>query len=311
MKKIIIIPVLAIIAGLLLYFTVFSSSKNEINVLVFSKTGGFRHESIEPGIAAVKKLSQQLDFRVEATEDASVFNEEKLKDFEVVMFLNTTGDILDAEQQVQLERFIQSGGGFVGVHAAADTEYAWPWYGKLVGGYFDGHPSDPNVRQATLHVVNPNHAATDSLPKTWERADEWYNYKTLNEANQVLIKVDESTYGGGTNGDNHPMSWYKEYDGGRAFYTGLGHTVESYSDPLYLKHLAGGIRYAIGAGTPVDYSKAYSEVMPEENRFTKVVFAQNLNEPLELDFLGDDQLVWVERSGALQTYQLSSDEKKK
>ena len=259
MKKKIIIPALAVVVGLLAGCTAASSNQNEVNVLVFTKTGGFRHESIEPGIAAVKKLSQQLGFQVEATEDATVFNEEKLKDIEVVMFLNTTGDILDAEQQGQLERFVQAGGGFVGVHAAADTEYEWPWYGKLVGGYFNGHPGDPNVREATLHVVNPDHAATDSLPEEWTRPDEWYNYKTLNPANQVLIKIDESTYEGGTNGDNHPMSWYKDYDGGRAFYTGLGHTVESYADPLFLHHLAGGIQYAIGEGTPVDYNQARSE----------------------------------------------------
>ena len=259
MKKNLVFPVFIAAAVLLAGCTASSSNQNEVNVLVFSKTGGFRHESIEPGIAAVKKLGQQHGFRVEATEDATVFNEEKLKDLEVVMFLNTTGDILDADQQKQLERFIQAGGGFVGVHAAADTEYAWPWYGKLVGGYFDGHPNDPNVREATLHIVNPNHAATDSLPDTWKRSDEWYNYKTLNPANQVLIRIDETTYEGGTNGDNHPMAWYKEYDGGRAFYTGLGHTVESYSDPLFLHHLAGGIQYAIGEGNPVDYSQARSE----------------------------------------------------
>ncbi len=285
MKKKILIPGLVIVAGLLLYFTVFSSSKNESKVLVFSKTAGFRHESIEPGIEAIKKLGSQHHFKVEATEDASVFNENYLKDFQVIIFLNTTGDILDPVRQSQVERFIQAGGGFVGIHAAADTEYAWPWYGKLVGAYFDGHPNNPNVREATLHITNPNHLATDSLPETWTRADEWYNYKAINPENNTLINLDESSYGGGTNGDNHPMAWYKEYDGGRAFYTGLGHTNESYNDPLYLNHLLGGIRYAMGTGNPVDYSKAYAEVVPEENRFTKVVFTQNLNEPMELDFL--------------------------
>ncbi len=260
MKKNITLSIFIAVAGLLAGCTASSSNENEADVLVFTKTGGFRHESIEPGIAAVKKLGKQHGFRVEATEDSSAFSEENLKDFEVVMFLNTTGDILGAEQQVQLERFIQAGGGFVGVHAAADTEYDWPWYGKLVGAYFNGHPGDPNVRQAALKVVNRDHAATDSLPATWARPDEWYNYKTINAANQVLIKIDESTYEGGTNGDNHPMSWYKEYEGGRAFYTGLGHTVESYAEPLFLSHLAGGIRYAIGKGAPVDYSQARSEM---------------------------------------------------
>ena len=242
-----------LVAALLVYFTVFSSIKKESNVLVFSKTAGFRHDSIEPGLEAVKKLGKQHGFTIEATEDASIFHEDKLKDFQVIMFLNTTGDILNEEQQRQVERFVQAGGGFVGVHAAADTEYDWPWYGKLVGAYFNGHPGNPNVREATLHVIDADHPATSSLPDTWTRPDEWYNYKTINEENKVLIKIDESTYEGGTNGDNHPMSWYKEYDGGRAFYTGLGHTVESYNDSLFLVHLAGGIQYALGSGASVVY----------------------------------------------------------
>lgn len=236
-----------------------NTTEGEATVLVFSKTEGFRHESIEPGIEAIRKLGEQHNFQVEATEDASVFNEEKLKSFLVIIYLNTTQDVLNPNQQVQMERFIQAGGGFVGVHAAADTEYDWPWYGKMVGAYFDGHPSDPNVRKATLRVLDTNHAATDPLPKDWVRADEWYNYKSINEANNVLINLDESTYEGGTNGESHPISWYKEYDGGRMFFTGLGHTEESYSEPLFLQHLMGGIRYAMGAGTPVDYSQAYAE----------------------------------------------------
>ncbi|MGB3850337.1 MAG: ThuA domain-containing protein [Tunicatimonas sp.] len=247
MKKNAIFSVLLAAAVLLAGCATSPGSSDSADVLVFSKTGGFRHESIEPGIAAVKQLGKQHGFQVEATEDASVFDGPQLKDFKVVMFLNTTGDILDAEQQEQLERFIQAGGGFVGVHAAADTEYEWPWYGKLVGAYFNGHPGDPNVREATLNVVDQDHSATRPLPGSWTRADEWYNYKSINPANQSLIKIDESTYEGGTNGNDHPMAWYKEYDGGRAFYTGLGHTEESYSDSLFLQHLAGGIRYAIGA----------------------------------------------------------------
>lgn len=265
MKKKIIFSGNLLVAALLLYATVFSTSKNEVNVLVFSKTAGYRHESIEPGIEAVKQLGKKQGFQVEATEDASVFTENKLKDFEVVLFLNTTGDILNQVQQTQLERFIQAGGGFVGVHAAADTEYDWPWYGKLVGAYFNGHPGDPNVREATLDIVDAGHAATEPLPAHWTRSDEWYNYKTINEENKVLIEIDESTYEGGTNGDHHPMSWYKEYDGGRAFYTGSGHTSESYTDSLYLAHLAGGIEYAIGAGTPVDYARASVTTTAEEN----------------------------------------------
>ena len=306
MKKIIGIAALLLVGVSVLYFTVFSSEKRETKVLVFSKTEGFRHESIEPGIAAIQKLGAKHGFTVEATEDPAVFREEYLKDMSAVIFLNTTGDILDQRQQVEMERYIQAGGGFVGIHSATDTEYAWPWYGKLVGAYFDGHPSGPNVRTATLNVVNPNHISTDSLPADWERTDEWYNYKAINPDNQVLIKIDETTYEGGTNGDNHPMAWYKEYDGGRAFYTGGGHTSESFSEALFLYHLLGGIRYAIGANQPLDYSKAYSDLMPEENRFTKVVFKQNLNEPMELDFLDENRILWVERKGGLHIYNLET-----
>ena len=236
----------ATVVTLLTCYSAFSNSEDTVNVLVFSKTEGYRHASIEPGIAAIKQLGQQYGFQVEATEDAEVFEESKLADVDVIIFLNTTGDILNTAQQRQFEQFMQAGGGFVGIHAAADTEYDWPWYGRLVGAYFNGHPNDPNVREATLHVINDQHLATDSLPSDWTRSDEWYNYKTINEANNVLIEIDESTYEGGTNGDNHPIVWYKEYDGGKAFYTGLGHTVESYSDSLFQDHLLGGIQYAAG-----------------------------------------------------------------
>lgn len=256
MRKKITLLLTTVAAALLVNLFVYSTEKEEINVLVFSKTAGYRHESIEVGIEAIKQLGKQQNFKVETTEDASVFSENKLKKFHVIVFLNTTMDILDEGQQNQFKRFIQAGGGFVGVHAAADTEYDWPWYGKLVGAYFNGHPGNPNVREATLHIIDASQAATKALPKDWSRADEWYNYKEINDENKVLIMLDESTYEGGTNGDNHPIAWYKEYDGGRAFYTGLGHTVESYADPLFLGHLAGGIQYAIGEGTPVDYAKA-------------------------------------------------------
>ena len=305
MKKLIILGV--IILFLVGAYFIFFSGEKQIDVLVFSKTEGFRHQSIEAGIEAVQKLGEENNFRVEATEDASQFNEVFLKDFEAVVFLNTTGDVLNPVQQSQLARFIQAGGGFVGIHSATDTEYGWPWYGELVGAYFDGHPNNPNVREASLDIVNANHAATDSLPSRWTREDEWYNFKSIYSENNVLINIDESSYEGGTNGTNHPMSWFKDYDGGRAFYTGLGHTEESFSDPLFLDHLLGGIQYAIGPAQ-LDYSKAYAEVVPEENRFSKVVFDQNLFEPMELDFLSDDEIIFVERRGDIHKHAISTGE---
>ena len=306
MKKIfkrILIGLVALIAIIAIvgYFVL---KPAEVKVLVFSKTEGFRHSSIESGIAAIQKMGESNDFTVVATEDAEFFNEENLKEFMCIVFLNTTADVLDPVQQSQMERFIQAGGGFVGVHAAADTEYGWPWYGKLVGAYFESHPLDPNVQDGVLTITNPNHMATDSLPETWNTRDEWYNFKSIDPNNQVLMTIDETTYEGGTNGAFHPMAWHKEYDGGRSFYTALGHTDEQFSDPLFLNHLLGGIRYSIGLGAPVDYSRAYSEMVPVENRFTKVTFRQNLNEPMELDFLDPKRIIYIERRGGIHIYDI-------
>ena len=295
---------LLLLIGIIAIVGYFILKPAEVKVLVFSKTEGFRHASIESGITAIQNLGALHDFTVVATEDATFFSEEKLKDIMTVVFLNTTADVLAPVQQAQMERFIQAGGGFVGIHAAADTEYGWPWYGKLVGAYFESHPLDPNVQDGVLTITNPNHQATDSLPATWNTRDEWYNFKSLDPNNQVLMTIDETSYEGGTNGTFHPMAWYKEYDGGRSFYTALGHTDEQFSDPLFLHHLLGGIRYAIGLGAPVDYSRAYSEMVPEENRFSKVTFLQNLNEPMELDFLDENRIIYIERRGGMHIYDL-------
>jgi type 1 glutamine amidotransferase len=195
------------------------------------------------GIPAIIKLGQENNFDVDTTTNSAKFTTENLKQYAAVIFLSTTGDVLNDEQQKAFEQYIHSGGGFVGVHAATDTEYGWPWYGDLVGAYFKSHPKQ---QEATLHVIDRNFIATKHLPEEWKRFDEWYNYKYIAKGLHVLITIDEKSYTGGENGDNHPMSWYHDYDGGRAFYTELGHTNESYADPLYLKHLLGGIQYAIG-----------------------------------------------------------------
>lgn len=281
-----------------------TSEKEETRVLVFSKTAGYRHESIASGIKAIHQLAAQYNFITDTTEDASNFNEPNLKRYKAVIFLNTTGDVLNQEQQNDFERFIQAGGGFVGIHAAADTEYDWPWYGKLVGAYFESHPRDPNVRSGVFQVINKTHPSTDSLPDLWERHDEFYSFKQINPDINVLIKIDEKSYQGGTNGDNHPMAWYHEFDGGRAFYTNMGHTNETFSEPLYLRHLWGGIRYALGGEKPVElnYKKARTVRVPEENRFAKVVLDEKLEEPMELALLPDGNVLFIERRGKVKIY---------
>lgn len=215
-------------------------------ILVFSMTNGFRHASIPQGIAAIQKLGAANGFSVDATEDSTLFTADNLKQYRAVVFLCTTGDILNDAQQSAFEKYIQSGGGYVGIHAAADTEYDWPWYNKLMGAYFESHP---NQQKATVKVVNKKHISTRFLPDSWERFDEWYNYKSIQPGLQVLALLDEKSYEGGKNGDNHPIAWYHDFEGGRAFYTGGGHTDESYQEPLFLQHLLGGIQYAMGKGT--------------------------------------------------------------
>jgi len=212
-------------------------------ILVFSKTAGFRHSSIPNGKAAIIKLGKENGFDTDTTENASYFNDDSLKKYTAVVFLQTTGDVFDDKQKASFEKYIKAGGGFAGVHAATDTEYSWPWYGKLVGAYFVSHPAQ---QIATLNVVDRSHRSTKHLPAVWERKDEWYNFKNISSDIKVLITIDEKSYKGGINGDVHPMAWYHEYDGGRAWYTELGHTEESYTDKNYLNHLLGGIQYAIG-----------------------------------------------------------------
>ncbi len=276
--------------------------EREKRVLVFSKTAGYRHASISTGKQAIMDMGKRDGFLVDTSENALVFNQEDLSQYSAVIFLNTTMDILNYQQQSHFERYIQAGGGFVGIHAAADTEYDWPWYGKLVGAYFDGHPSNPNVREATCDVIDHGHIASDSLPDSFQKIDEFYNYKNINPNLNVLVTLDETTYEGGTNGDFHPITWYHEYDGGRAFYTGFGHTDESFSEPEFLEILSGGIAYAIGDAKPLDYSLARYEPMPDPNRFTKVVLDYNFEEPLELEVLPDGRILFIERKGSLKMY---------
>lgn len=213
-------------------------------VLVFSKTAGFRHDSIGAGIAAIRQLGGQLGFSVDATEDAAKFSDASLAGYRAVVFLSTTGDVLNDEQQLAFERYIRSGGGFVGVHSAADTEYEWPFYGALLGAYFGGHP---DIQTATVQIVDRANPTTSALPALWTRRDEWYNFqKNPRPDVDVLATLDERTYSGGTMGADHPIIWSHQYEGGRAWYTAGGHTSESFSEPLFVSHLGKGILWAAG-----------------------------------------------------------------
>ena len=298
-----------IIVGVFLLASCSKKREGKPRVLVFSKTAGFVHSSIPEGIAAVQKLGQENNFDVDTTKNGSYFHEDSLKQYSAVIFLNTTGNVLDYRQEAAFERYIQAGGGFVGVHAATDTEYDWRWYGKLVGGYFKSHP---RTQSAKFIIKDNDFPATEFFTDTvWQRTDELYNFKDLNPDVNVILTVDESSYEGGTHGGHHPMSWYHEYDGGRAFYTELGHTEESYSEENYLKHLLGGIQYAIGDNEQLDYGDATTQLPPDEDRFTKtqLTFGE-LFEPTEMTILPNLDVLITQRRGEIMMYKNESKEVK-
>jgi cytochrome c len=285
--------------AILLFFVNGLFAQTKVNVLVFSKTAAFRHQSIEAGKTALAKMAKEKGFGVSFTEDAAQFTELNLKRFNTVIFLNTTGDILNNEQQNAFERYIQAGGGYVGIHAATDTEYEWPWYNQLAGAWFLDHPMPNNVQKGRFYVTQKNEF-TAGMPDSFERSDEFYAFKDISPKINVVLKIDEKSYTGGKNGDNHPMSWYQEFQGGRSFYTAMGHTDETFSEPLFLNHLYAGIKYTTGGDAPksLDFSKA----RPEENRFTKVVLEEKLDEPVELSVLDKDRVLFIQRKGEVRLY---------
>jgi type 1 glutamine amidotransferase len=241
------IGALGSVAAGLAMFPPTASAATLTRVLVFSKTAGFRHDSIPAGITAIRNLGSQNGFAVDATEDASAFTTQNLAQYQAVIWLSTTGDVLNATQQAAFESYVSGGGGYVGVHSAADTEYDWAWYGSCVGAYFQSHPAQ---QQATVVVEDRTNDSTAHLPATWSRYDEWYNYRTNPRGSAtVLMRLDESSYSGGSMGGDHPITWWHDVGSGRAWYTGLGHTIESYSDSNFTRMLLGGIRVAAKAVT--------------------------------------------------------------
>ncbi len=219
----------------------------EVRVLVFSKTSGFRHDSIGDGLAAIEQLGRANGFGVDATEDGASFTAEQLAGYDAVVFLSTSGDVLTPEQQAAFEGYIRNGGGYVGIHSAADTEYDWAWYGGLVGAYFLSHPEP---QDATLLVEDRTHESTAHLDDTWPRFDEWYDFRDdPRDRVHVLISVDPATLVESQMAVDHPIAWCHDYDGGRAWYTALGHTAESWAEPAFLQHVLGGIRTAAGVTT--------------------------------------------------------------
>ena len=215
----------------------------QISVLVFSKTAGYRHESIEAGKKAMEKMAKEKEWNVTFSEDSSLFNSIDLAQFDVLFFLNTTGDILNEEQQNAMKSFLTKGKGFVGTHSATDTEKDWEWYVDLLGASFASHPEQ---QKATLHINKSfGHSSIEHLENEEEFYDEWYNFKKpVAQYVNVLAMLDEDSYEGKQMGMEHPIIWYHIYQGAKVFYTGLGHTVASYSDKRLLKQIEEAIEWA-------------------------------------------------------------------
>ena len=274
------------------------SSEASYSVLVFTKTEGFRHDSIPKGIEMVRALGEEHGFGVIHTEDSAMFSWPALRDYAVVVFMNTSGDVLDDQQQEAFERYIRAGGGYVGVHAAADTEFDWPWYGDLVGAYFDSHP---RIQEADIAVLDRAFPATAHLPVKWTRTDEWYNYRANPRGTvHVLATLIEKSYEGGTMGDDHPIAWAHEHDGGRAFYTGGGHTIEAYDEPLFREHVLEGIRWAAG--------EVEGDTGPTlKGSYEEVILDGDTTYPMQLEVAPDGRVFWIERDGAVKIWNPSTE----
>ncbi|GAA2985319.1 hypothetical protein JCM13580A_03060 [Streptomyces drozdowiczii] len=215
------------------------------DVLVYTRTAAYRHDSIPAGRAALRELGGEHGFAVEATEDPSAFTDASLAGRDAVVFLSTSGNVLTPEGRDALQRWVADGGGFMGVHSAACTEYDWPFYGELVGARFAGHPA---FQPGTVRIEDPDHPATRHLPRQWNREDEWYDFRSnpRRPGVRVLASIDETGYEGGGMGADHPLVWCRESGAGRSFYTSLGHAESAYEDPVFRAHLLGGLRWTAG-----------------------------------------------------------------
>ena len=219
-----------------------------LRVLLFSEAegDGFVHDSRETAVAALQQVGKTRGWTVSHTDDSNPwFNDAKLATVDVVAWIMTAGDPLTVPEQEAFERFIQAGGGFVGLHSASSTHYEWPWYDGLLGSHFFKHPS---VQEGTIRVERTSHLATAHLPPLWSRVDEWYTHQANPRDHvNILLSLDEAV-GGKLN--NQPLAWYQRFDGGRSFYSALGHRKEAYQEPLLIEHIAGGIEWAGGRQWP-------------------------------------------------------------
>jgi PKD repeat protein/glucose/arabinose dehydrogenase/type 1 glutamine amidotransferase len=270
-----------------------SRAPKSYRVLVFTRTAGVRRPSISDGIATINRLAADNHFTATVTQDAGAFTDANLAKFRTVIFLNTTGDVLDPAGEAAFERYVTAGGGFVGVHAAAETEPNWAFYQNLVGTRV---ASAAAVSQGSIGVADRAHPSTETVPKNLTLTEEWYNFASnVRGTSHVLATVDEKSYTGGTMGFDHPIAWCKDYQGGRSWYTGLGHSASSYRSASFQRHLLGGIRWAAG----VVEGDCGATVI---GNYEKVTLNDEPGEPMSLAVLPDGRVLHNTRGGEIRLY---------
>jgi type 1 glutamine amidotransferase len=216
------------------------SESELLDALLFTRTVGKRHASLQPGIDAFESLARVEGWTVTHSEDGASFSTERLARHGVVILLNTTGDVLDPAQRESFESFVAQGGGVLAIHASAVIEFDWPWYESLIGARCAGHPEP---QRGTLVVEDAEHPAMRGIPQRWSVHEQWYDFEHNPRGKvHVLASVDESSYEGGKRGD-HPLIWCHEALGGRVLYSGLGHDSALYADPLFMDHVAAAVRW--------------------------------------------------------------------
>jgi len=292
---------------LLPFFLQCSINDSSPHILVFNKTDGYFHESTDAGVEALRQLCRDNNIKMDVTDNGEKFVEANLLRYAAVVFFNTAGDVLDQQQEKALEQYIHAGGGFVGIHTAIDTEHNWDWYGKLIGAKF---ASQTEVEKAVLKIEDQLHPATQFIHDSLIRSDEWFSLKDISPDIHIILSIEENSYSNGIIRNFHPVSWYQEFEGGRVFVTAMGHTNESYQEEYFLRHLLGGVKYAIGENKGHDKNyqsyKKDTALKPMTDDFVKTNFICGLDEPMAMDIFPDGKIIFIERTGAIKLFDPAS-----
>jgi type 1 glutamine amidotransferase len=265
-----------------IYSAVYAQQKvnwGKINVLVYTKNGkGYVHENIPSAVSCIQKLGKQYGFKVDTSSNASVMTEDNLKQYTLLIFPSTNNDVFDTDiQRLAFRRYIEAGGGFVGIHSVTGTERNWKWFKMMLGGTFSWHAK---FQKFSVKVIDPSHPSMQGLPKVWEKEDECYFAKELYPGTKAILAHDITTLNISDTAQKrrilenaahfselYPAAWIQDFDGGYAWVTALGHDKKDYSDPVYVQHIFQGIRYIAGSVKKLDYRKAYADTRDTPVRY--------------------------------------------